>query len=112
AEPWGLPPEVEQNVRRFASTLRSSTKKRGLTVELTARPDSNVNRSTSSLFIDTIIAPFELDADARRQSALGFTGSLRGYSRDRVGTITVLSNAGVRADLSTKPHFNDIQLAL
>jgi hypothetical protein len=109
AEAWGLPPDVEQNVRRFASTLRTSTKRRGLTVELTAGPDSNVNRSTSSLFIDTIIAPFELDADARRQSALGFTGSLRGYSRDRIGGMTLLSAAGLRADLSTKPRFNDIQ---
>lgn len=111
AEAAGLPPDVEQNVRRFSGTLRT-TRDRGLTVELTAGPDSNVNRSTSSLFIDTIIAPFELDADARRQSALGFTGSARGYSRDRLGGVTLLSNAGVRADLSTRPRFNDIQLAL
>jgi len=110
AEVMGLPPEVEQNVRRFASTLRT-TRKRGLTIEVTAGPDSNVNRSTSSLFIDTIIAPFELDADARRQSALGLTGTARGYSRDTIGGITLLSNAGFRADLSTKPRFNDIQLA-
>ena len=111
AEAFGIPADVEQNVRRFASTLRT-TKRRGLTIELTAGPDSNVNRSTSSLFIDTIIAPFELDADARRQSALGFTGSLRGYSRDRIAGMTLLSNAGLRADLSTKPRFNDIQFAL
>jgi tetratricopeptide (TPR) repeat protein len=111
AEAAGIPPDVEQNVRRFASTLRT-TKRRGLTVELTAGPDSNVNRSTGSLFIDTIIAPFELDADARRQSAFGFTASARGYSRDRIAGATILSNAGVRADLSTKPRFNDVQLAL
>ena len=61
AEAAGLPPEVEQNVRRFSSGLRTA-RKRGLTIELTAGPDSNVNRSTSSLFVDTIIAPFELDA--------------------------------------------------
>ena len=109
AEAWGLPSDVEQNVRRFSSTLRNSIKRRGLTLELTAGPDSNVNRSTSSLFIDTIIAPFELDADARRQSALGFTGSLRGYSRDRIGGVSLLTDAGLRADLSTKPRFNDIQ---
>ena len=80
AQAWGLPREVEQNVRRFASALRTTrtAKKRGLTVELTAGPDSNVNRSTGSQFIDTIIAPFQLDADARRQSALGFSGSARG----------------------------------
>jgi tetratricopeptide (TPR) repeat protein len=111
AEATGLPPDVEQNVRRFSGTLRT-TRNRGLTAELTAGPDSNVNRSTSSLFIDTIIAPFELDADARRQSALGFTGSARGYSRDRIGGVTLLSNAGVRADLSTRPRFNDVQLAI
>jgi hypothetical protein len=111
AQAWGLPPDVEQNVRRFSSTLRT-TKKRGLTVEVTAGPDSNVNRSTSSLFVDTIIAPFELDANARRQSAFGFSGSARGYSRDRIGPITLMSNAGFRADLSTKPRFNDIQFAL
>ena len=58
AEAFGIPRDVEQNVRRFASTLRT-TKRRGLTVELTAGPDSNVNRSTSSLFIDTIIALVE-----------------------------------------------------
>ena len=109
AEAWGLPPDVEQNVRRFSSTLRTSTKKRGLTVELTAGPDSNVNRSTSSLFIDTIIAPFELDADARRQRALGFSGSLRGYSRNRICPMSLLTDAGLRADLSTKPRFNDVQ---
>lgn len=111
AQAAGLPPDVEQNVRRFSSALRT-TRKRGLTVELTAGPDSNVNRSTSSLFVDTIIAPFELDADARRQGALGYSGSVRGYSRDRLGHVTLLSNAAVRADLSTKPRFNDVQLAL
>jgi outer membrane protein len=108
AEAAGLPPEVEQNVRRFAGSLRTS-KTRGLTVEVTAGPDSNVNRSTSSGFIDTIIAPFELDADARRQSAFAYSLSLRGYSRDTIGGVTLLSNAAVRADLSTKPRFNDIQ---
>jgi tetratricopeptide (TPR) repeat protein len=111
AERMGLPPEVEQNVKHFAGSLRTD-KTRGLTVELTAGPDSNVNRSTSSGFIDTIITPFELDADARRQSALGYTLSLHGYSRDTIAGATFLSNAGMRADLSTKPRFNDVQLAL
>ena len=107
----GLPADVEQNVRRFASALRRPGK-RGLTVEVTAGPDSNVNRSTSSPFIDTIIAPFDLDADARRQSAFATSFSARGFSRDRLGRLSWLSNAGVRADLSTKPRFNDVQLAL
>ena len=111
AEAAGLPPEVEQNVRRLASALRT-TRKRGATIEFTIGPDSNVNRSTTSPFIDTIIAPFELDADARRQSALAASFSARGFSRDRLGKISFLSNAAFRADLSTKPRFNDVQLAL
>jgi tetratricopeptide (TPR) repeat protein len=111
AKAAGLPPDVEQNVRRFSSALRT-TKRRGLTTEATAGPDSNVNRSTTSPFIDTIIAPFELDPNARRQSALGYSFSARAYSRDRLGKITLLSNAALRADLSTKPRFNDVQLVL
>jgi tetratricopeptide (TPR) repeat protein len=111
AQAAGLPADVEQNVRRFASALRRPGK-RGLTIEVTAGPDSNVNRSTSSPFIDTIIAPFDLDADARRQSALAYSFSAQGFSRDRLGKIAWLSNAGLRADLSTKPRFNDVQLAL
>ncbi|MEO6226065.1 MAG: surface lipoprotein assembly modifier [Sphingomicrobium sp.] len=111
AQAGGLPPDVAQTARRFASGLRSD-RRRGGSIEVVAGPDSNVNRSTASPFVDTIIAPFDLDADARQQSALGFGFSLRGYSRDRVGGISLLSNAGVRADLSTKPQFNDIQFAL
>lgn len=111
AEAAGLPAEVEQNVRRFTSGLRSP-RRRGLTIEVTAGPDSNINRSTTSPFVDTIIAPFELDADARRQSGVGSTFSIRGYSRDRIGELTLLSNAGLRADLFDKARFNDIQFVV
>jgi outer membrane protein len=111
AEKIGLPPDVEQNVRHFAASL-AGTARRGLTLELTAGPDTNINRSTSSQFVDTIIAPFQLDADARQQSGEGFTGSARAYSSDRVGDADFLSNAGLRADLYDKGRFNDVQLAL
>lgn len=111
AEKIGLPPEVEQNVRHFSSAL-SATKRRGLTLELTAGPDTNINRSTSSQFVDTIIAPFQLDADARQQPGEGFSASARGYSRDKVGGIEILSDAAFRADLYDKGRFNDVQLGL
>ena len=111
AEKLGLPPEVEQNVRRFSATL-SAPNRRGLTVELTAGPDTNINRSTSNQFIDTIIAPFELDADARQLPGTGFSGSARGYSRDRIGGVELLSDAAVRADLYDQSRFNDVQLTL
>jgi hypothetical protein len=111
AQAWGLPRDVEQNVRKFSSALRT-TKRRSLTVEFTSGPDTNINRSTSSQFIDTIIAPFELSADARKQLGMGYTASINGYSRDRIGGMTLLSNAGFHADLSSRPQFNDFQLAL
>lgn len=111
AEAVGLPPEVAVNVRRFAGRLAQATKHRGLTLELTAGPDTNINRSTSSPFIDTIIAPFELSEDARRIGGFGVTGTARGYSRDDLGPITLLTRANARADLYDKSEFNDIQLS-
>jgi hypothetical protein len=111
AEAIGLPPEVAVNVRRFAGRLAQATKHRGLTIELTAGPDTNINRSTSSPFIDTIIAPFELSADARRIGGVGLSASGRGYSRDAVGPIVWLSRLNGRADLYDKSRFDDIQLS-
>ena len=106
----GLPPEVEANVRRYATRFAPS-RKRGLTLELTAGPDSNINRATASAFIDTIIAPFELDADARRRSGLGATGVARFHSNDEVGPLALLSRINARADLYDKSRFNDLQLS-
>ena len=106
----GLPPEVEATVRRYASRL-APARKRGLTLELTAGPDSNINRATTSPFIDTIIAPFELDADARQQSGFGATGIARFHSADDIGPLTLLTRANGRADLYDKARFNDVQLS-
>lgn len=110
AEALGLPAEVQQNVRRFASSLQTA-KRRGVSLELSSGPDSNINRSTSSQYVDTIIAPFELDPDARRQSGVGFTIGGQAFTRNRLGgSVDLLSRAGAHADLFTKRRFNDIQL--
>jgi tetratricopeptide (TPR) repeat protein len=111
AQAWGIPQDVQQNVRRFASTL-TATKRRGLTIEATAGPDSNINRSTASQFIDTIIAPFELDKDARRQAGIGATLTAQGYIRNSLGGVDLLSRGGVRADLYDVARFSDVQLSL
>ena len=111
AEAVGLPPDVAINVRQFASRLAQATKRRGLTLEVVGGPDSNINRSTSSPFIDTIIAPFELSDDARRIGGFGVTGSARAYSRDSIGPITLMTRVNGRADLYEKSRFNDIQLS-
>jgi tetratricopeptide (TPR) repeat protein len=109
AERSGLPPEVEQSVRRFASAIPTS-KRRGLSLEMSGGPDSNINRSTSAQYIDTIIAPFELDPDARRQSGIGFALGGQAFTRNAIGGIDLLSRVGAHADLFTKPRFNDVQL--
>ena len=110
AQKIGLPPEVAQAVGRF-SNLIDANKQRGGWVEITGGPDSNINRSTGSRFIDTVIAPFELDPDARRQSGFGLSASTEAYSRDRIGKLTVLTRGGVHADLfPSKGQFNDVQL--
>ena len=109
AERAGLPPEVEQSVRRFANAI-PSTKRRGLSLEMSAGPDSNINRSTSAQYVDTIIAPFELDPDARAQSGIGFAFGGQAFTRNAIGSLDLLSRAGAHADLFTKSRFNDIQV--
>jgi hypothetical protein len=109
AQAAGLPADVARTAGRF-SNLLSATRRRGASIELTAGPDSNVNRATGSAFVDTVIAPFELDADARRQSGFGTSAGMQGYSRDAIGGLTLLTRGGVRGDLfAGKSRFNDIQ---
>ena len=110
AQEAGLPADVAQTVSRF-SNLLGATKRRGGSIEITAGPDSNVNRATGGRFVDTVIAPFELDADARRQSGFGVMAGLEGYSRDRLGdSVNLLTRGGIRGDLFVgKSLFNDVQ---
>ena len=106
----GLPIDVARTVGRFANLL-NATKRRGGSIELTAGPNSNVNRATGSQFVDTVIAPFELDADARRQNGFGISGTGQVYSRDAIGKLTLLTRGGVHGDIVPgKGRFNDIQL--
>ena len=111
AEAAGLPAEVEANVRRFSSALQSR-ERRGLSLELAGGPDSNINRATGDRFVDTIIAPFALDPDARAQSGIGVSVGASAFSRDDLAGIGLLSRAGIHADLSGKTRFNDVQLNL
>lgn len=106
----GLPKEVEQTVRQLSTAL-APPRRRGLSLELAGGPDSNINRATASQFVDTIIAPFELDADARQRSGVGFAGSLQGWSQNRLGPLDLMSRATLRAELFDKSRFNDIQLS-
>lgn len=110
AQAQGLPAEVEQNVRRFSSTLQSA-KRRGISLELSSGPDSNINRATSSQYVDTIIAPFQLSPDARRQPGVGFAIGGQAFTRNNLLGSDVLTRVGGHADLFTKRRFNDVQLS-
>lgn len=111
AQAAGLPPEVEQTVRQFRTSL-APARRRGLSLELASGPDSNINRATASQYVDTIIAPFELDPDARRRSGLGISSSVQGWSSDRLGPLDLLSRATLRADVfPSATRFNDFQLS-
>jgi tetratricopeptide (TPR) repeat protein len=112
AQAKGLPSDVAITVRRFSTAL-DSFKKRGAYFEAALAYDSNVNRSTSALFVDTVIAPFELDPDARKQDGAVLGLGLEAYSRDSVLDMILLTRAGLRGDLALgKKRFNDIQLSL
>ena len=110
AQASGLPADVARTVSRFASLL-SATKRRGASIEVTAGPDSNVNRGHRQ--------PADRHRDCavrtvRRCPAAGGLGISLGaqaYSRDPIGKVNLLSRAGASADLYPgKGRFNDIQL--
>lgn len=109
AERAGLPAEVEQIVRQFRTSL-APPRRRGLTLELAGGPDSNINRATASQFVDTIIAPFELDPNARKRSGIGLSASIQGWTQNRLARLELISRATLRADLFDASRFNDIQL--
>ena len=111
AEAWGLPPEVQQNVRRFSTSLQSS-KRRGFMLEMSSGPDSNINRATSAQFVDTIIAPFQLDPNARQQSGVGLAIGGQAFMRNAIGSTDLQSRAGFHADFFDKARFNDVELAI
>lgn len=112
AQAAGLPADVAWTVRRFSTALRSSAK-RGASIEIAVGVDSNVNRSTADKFISTVIAPFELLPDARRQSGIGVSLSGEAYSRDRLLGATWLTRIGAYGELFPgKSRFDDVQASL
>jgi len=110
AQRAGLPPEVQATVRNLSNSL-APARRRGFSLEMSSGPDSNINRATASQYIDTIIAPFVLDPDARRQSGMGATFNGQAWTRNAIGPIDLLTAARARADLFDKRRFNDVQLS-
>jgi tetratricopeptide (TPR) repeat protein len=108
AQAGGLPPAVQQIVDQFAGVLRSH-KPLGGSLEVALAPDSNINRATSADTLDTIVAPLQLDEDARAQSGIGIRLGGQGYVRlPLVDSVNMLGRLSGQGSLYGRSQFNDI----
>ena len=82
AQAAGLPPEVQQLVRFYASAFEDQ-KPLGYSLGLAIAPDTNINRATKADTLGTIIGDFTLDENAKAQSGVGL--ALQGQVYGRLG---------------------------
>jgi hypothetical protein len=105
-----LPPEVAQAVDRFSAALRAH-KPIGASIQLAVASDSNINRSTRSDTLGTVIGDFTLSDDARAQSGHGLSAQAQGYARlDLGGDSDLLATLSGSDNLYRKSEFNDVSL--
>lgn len=112
AQAGGLPPDVARLVDRYSAALRSR-KPLGASLELAIAPDSNINRSTRSTTLGTVIGDFTLDEDARQTSGIGLSARGQAYARHDIGRqVSLLGQVGTAADLYRNSIFNDVRLSI
>ena len=112
AQAAGLPPEVQQVVRFYASALEDQ-KPLGYSLGLSIAPDTNINRATKSDTLGTIIGDFTLDENAKAKSGVGL--ALQGQVYGRLGLdakTRLLVSASGRGNLYRQSQFNDVIAAL
>jgi tetratricopeptide (TPR) repeat protein len=112
AQAAGLPGDVQQVVRFYASALEDQ-KPFGYSLGLSIAPDTNINRATKSDTLGTIIGDFTLDNNAKAQSGVGL--ALQGQAYGRLGidqkTRLLMSLSG-QGSLYRQSQFNDVIVAL
>lgn len=107
AQAVGLPEQVEQLVRFYASAL-AARKPFGGSIQVAIAPDSNINRATQSDTLETIIGDFDLSDDAQATSGVGLSMRGQGYFRMPVASkADILVRANGAARLYRKDEFND-----
>lgn len=112
AQAGGLPSGVARLVDRYSAALRSR-KPLGASLELAIAPDSNINRSTRSTTLGTVIGDFMLDEDARQASGIGLSARGQAYARHDIGRrASLLGQVGTAADLYRNSAFNDVRLSI
>ena len=107
-----LPPTVAKFVDRLSASLQSN-KTFGLQIELSAAPDTNINRATRSDTLGTVLGDFDLNDEAQAKSGIGF--ALRGMSHARASLserLTIEVRSSLEANLYRQKEFNDIALDL
>lgn len=111
AQAAGLPSDVAATVEQFARALRS-TRPFGGSFELSAAPDSNINRATDARTLDTVIAPLTLSRDARARSGIGIETAGSAYARISLApNLSLFPRAAMNAVLYRQQAFNDISLS-
>jgi tetratricopeptide (TPR) repeat protein len=107
----GLPANIAIVVDHFANALRS-TDRFGGSVELDLAPDSNINRSTDSRTLDTVIAPLNLSRDARARSGIGVKVNAQGFARLPVAdAVSILGRLSTSASLYRAQQFDDVSVS-
>lgn len=112
AEAIGLPPEVERTVH-FYSTSLSSRKQFGLNFEISLAPDNNINRSTRSETLGTVLGDFDLSEDARARSGLGISTQMQAWGRMALGPqLSMITRISSKGDFFRKSSFDDTELSI
>lgn len=107
-----LPPEVARLVDRFATTLRDR-RPMGGSIQFAIAPDSNINRSTRSDALGTVIGDFLLTDDAKATSGVGVSAEAQQFARIEAGADTsFLFVASQSARLYRQAQFNDLSIGL
>jgi hypothetical protein len=107
----GLPPEVAQTVRFYASAL-DARRKIGGGLEIALAPDSNVNRATRASSLGTVIGNFTLNPMGQARSGVGLAVRGQAFGRARLTSRTnLLSQLSGQTNLYRDSNFNDFILS-
>ena len=109
----GLPIDVARLVDRYSEALRAG-RPFGATFEIAIAPDTNINRSTTSDTLGTVLGDFEIGEDSKATSGTGLSLDGQVYRRFALGngTQNLLVRASGGADLYKKSTYDDIALDL
>ena len=105
--------EVARLVDRYSEALRA-VRPQGASFEIAIAPDSNINQSTRSDTLATILGDFDIDEESQATSGLGLSLHGQAYRRLALGNSphTLLVRASGSANLYKKSRFDDIALDL